>query len=183
VSSRGDLVRVVRRRRWPARFFVALYIVDLPIVVLTARRADRGLVAGLFGIALVVCLVWLYASERRGVRVRTDGISVVPAFGPAREHPWSLINGFYVRNWSRDEVTGWRMLDTVLIAFLSFSPNGASAGGIADRGGPTVMIDMQHQTHPMPLWVTKRRAGKRAAVQQTCDELNADMHRLGPAHE
>jgi hypothetical protein len=177
-AESGKVVRVYRRRRWPARFFVGLFILDLPIVLLSSTHADRTRVAILFGIALGVCLVWLYASERRGVRVRTDGISIAPAFAPAREYQWELINGFYVRDWSRGEVTGWRILDKLLIVFLSFSPNGAYAAGVADRSAPTVMIDLQRQTHPMPLWVTRRRSRGQAAVQQTCDELNADMHRL-----
>ena len=46
-----------------------------------------------------------------------------------------------MRDWSRDEVTGWRVLDKILAVFLSFSPNGVYAGSVADRGGPTVMID------------------------------------------
>lgn len=45
-----------------------------------------------------------------------------------------------------DEVTGWRVLDRILIVFRSFSPNGVYAGSVADRGAPTVMIDLQRQT-------------------------------------
>jgi hypothetical protein len=153
------------------------FVLDLPIVVATAQSADKGRDAILFGIALAVASVWLYASERRALFVRGEGIKIVPWFGSATAYPWSRINGFYVRNWSRDESLGGRLFDRALMLLAAFQPNGGYYRG--DPGGPTVMLDLQHQNGPAPLAITRRSPGKRLLVQAACDELNAARKSFG----
>ena len=84
-------LRAFRRRRWPARFFVILYALDGPLVVGVSAPGERARVAFLFGTALALCLVWLYASERRAIHVEDGGLKVVPYFGPARRFAWPVI--------------------------------------------------------------------------------------------
>ena len=67
-------IHVYRRRRWPARFFVVLYALDGPLVVATVPSIDKARGAVLFGTALVLSLVWLYASERRAIHVQFERV-------------------------------------------------------------------------------------------------------------
>jgi hypothetical protein len=171
-------LRVFHRRRWPARFFVILYALDGPLVVGVSQPADRAQVAALFGIALAVCLVWLYASERRAIHVEDEGLRVVPYFGPAKRYAWPSIRGFTVANWSRDEATWGHRLDTVVSVLYALFYRGGPTTYPRPKGGPTVMVEVSDRAAGfVPLSLTRRWPHKRDRVERTRDQFEAELWR------